>query len=230
MPSKNSKRLRSAYAMRDAQTAYPLEQAVGLLDTMPKVKFDETVELAVHLGVDPRQSTQMVRGIVDLPHGSGKQATVIVFTNNPESALEAGADYAGLEELIQKIKDGWIAFDSAIATPAAMKEVRTIARTLGPRGLMPNPKSGTVTDDVVQVVKSLKDGSRTEFKMDKTANLAIIVGKRSFSAGQLIDNIKAAIETLIRIRPQDLKGRYITNITLTASMSPSIKLDSVLYN
>lgn len=229
MSVKTSKRFRSAQAHLEPQKSYPLEDAVGLLDKMPKTQFDETVELAVKLGVDPRQSTQMVRGIVDLPHGSGKQSRVIVFTDTPEPALEAGADHAGLDELIKKVKEGWLDFDLAIATPAAMKEVRTAARVLGPRGLMPNPKSGTVTDDVVEAVKSLKGGSRIEFKMDKTSNAAIVVGKRSFSVDQLIDNINAAIKTLKHVRPQDFKGKYIKNLTLTATMSPGIKLDSALY-
>lgn len=221
---KLSKRYRKALESRDLSAPMPLKEAVEALHQFPAAKFDETVEVSVHLGVDPRQSSQMVRGMVALPHGSGKTVRVIVFTEDAEAALAAGAEEAGLAELIAKVEGGWMDFDVAVATPAAMREVRKVARVLGPRGLMPNPKSGTVTDDVEQAINAVKAG-RVEFKMDKTANLAIVVGKRSFEPQKLVENIEAAIDGLGKARPEEFRGRFVTSLAISSTMSPSVKLD-----
>ncbi|MCH8473772.1 MAG: 50S ribosomal protein L1 [Opitutales bacterium] len=226
---KPSKRYRSAFEAAKHPERFPLVEAVKVLQSMPAAKFDESVELSFHLGVDPRQSNQMVRGTVALPHGSGKEVKVIVFTANADEAKAAGADEAGLEDLIAKVKDGWLDFDVAVATPEAMKEVRTIARTLGPKGLMPNPKSGTVTDDIPAAIKAVKAG-RVEFKMDKTGNVAVLVGKRSFSAEQLTENANAILETLAKARPDEIKGRYIVNAAISSTMSPSVRLDPAEFS
>lgn len=225
-----SKRIRAAREQVDRLKTYPLNEAVETLARFPKAKFDETVELAVHLGVDPRQSTQMVRGTVNLPNGSGKKVRVVVFTEEAEAAKAAGADEAGLADLIQKVQDGWMDFDVAVATTSAMKEVRKIARVLGPRGLMPNPKSGTVTDDVAAALRDIKLGGRVEFKMDKTANLGVIVGKRSFGAEQLVENIQTVIDAIGKLKPDTLKGaRYIKSMAISGTMTPSVRLDPALY-
>jgi large subunit ribosomal protein L1 len=224
-----SKRYNEAANQRDNKGFFPLENAVEILDKMPPAKFDETVELSITLLVDPRQSTQMVRGTLNLPHGSGKKICVIVFTDKPDAAIDAGADHAGLDDLIKRVQDGWTDFDVAVATPEAMKQVRTVARVLGPRGLMPNPKSGTVTDDVAAAIKAVKAG-RIEFKMDKTANMAVIVGKRSFSKDQLLENTQAAIDVIGKSRPEGFKGRLIKSISISSSMSPGIRLENSLFS
>lgn len=224
-----SKRHHNATKQRDNKLYYPLEEAVDILGKMPPAKFDETVELSFNFLLDSRQSNQMVRGTLNLPHGSGKQVTVIVFTEKPEEALAAGAEHAGFEDLIQKVLDGWLDFDVAISTTSAMKEVRKVARVLGPRGLMPNPKSGTVTDDVAEAIQAVKAG-RVEFKMDKTASMSVIVGKRSFSNDQLLDNMKAALDKIGKSRPDGFKGRFIKNVSLSSTMSAGIRLDQSLYS
>lgn len=229
MPT-SSKRYRTAQKVGNLTKGYPLADAVGLLKSMPSAKFDETVELSCRLGVDPKQSDQMVRGVVSLPHGSGKKVKVIAFTENPEVALEAGADAAGLEDLIKKItEENWLDFEVAIATPNAMKLVRNVARVLGPRGLMPNPKSGTVTEDVAGAVKAVKLGGRVEFKMDKTGNVGVIVGKKSFEAANLVANIQAVLAGLATAKPSGLKAKYIESAALSATMSPSVKLEAPVY-
>jgi large subunit ribosomal protein L1 len=222
---KLSKRTKAAQAVADLEKTYPLEEAVKILQQMPKPKFDETVELAIKLGVDPRQSDQMVRGVVKLPNGSGKKVRVAVFTTSPEAALAAGATHAGLDDLIAKVQDGWTDFDVAMATPEAMKQVRQVARVLGPRGLMPNPKSGTVTDDIEGGLKEVM-GGRVEYKMDKTANVQVVAGKRSFTEDQIRENVDAIIGVLASSKPAGVKGRYIKTMTLTATMSPGVKLDA----
>ncbi len=222
---KKSKRYQKAAEVGDLTQAYNLEEAIALLQQMPSPKFDETVELSAKLMVDPRQSNQMVRGTVALPHGSGKTVKVVVFTDKPDEALAAGAEHAGLEDLIKKVQDGWMDFDVAIATPSAMKEVRKIARVLGPRGLMPNPKSGTVTDDVAEGIQQVKAG-RVEFKMDKTANLHVICGKKSFPKEHLLENAQVIIETIGKARPEAFRGRYIKNMSISATMSPGVSLSS----
>jgi large subunit ribosomal protein L1 len=180
MPKQPSKRYRSAIKVADLSQEYPLKDAVDILAKFPKAKFDETVELSFRLGVDATSGEQNVRGTTPLPNGSGKKVRVIVFTDDAPKAIAAGADEAGLADLMKKIQDGWLDFDVAIATTEAMKQVRTLARVLGPKGLMPNPKAGTVTDDIPNGIKAVKAG-RVEFKMDKTANIGVGVGKRSFS-------------------------------------------------
>lgn len=200
-----------------------LADAVKALQAMPKAGFDETVEIAFKLNVDPKQSNQMVRGTVRLPNGSGKKVKVVVFTEHAETALAAGADKAGLDDLIKEIEGGWLDFDVAVATTSAMKEVRKLARVLGPRGLMPNPKSGTVTDDVESAIKEVK-GGRVEYKMDKTANLVVVVGKRSFDAEKLLENTKAALASVVAARPEVIKGKFINSISLSSTMSPSVKV------
>ena len=227
--AKKSKRYRNATESADLLATYPLEEAVEVLKKMPKAGFDETVELSLHLGVDPRRSDQMVRGTVDLPNGSGKKVVVVAFTENEQAALDAGADYAGLDELIKKIQGGWLDFDKTVATPSAMRSVRTVARVLGPRGMMPNPKAGTVSDNLTDTIDQIKSGGRVEFKMDKTANIGVVVGKCSFDTSKLVGNINKVLEVIGRARPGALKGRYIKNATVTATQSPGVKLDPSLY-
>jgi len=226
---KSSKRYQKAVALADLSQAYSLSEAIDIVKRMPAARFDETLELSAHLGVDPKQSDQMIRGTVALPHGSGRTVRVLVFTENPQEALDAGADFAGMEDMLQKVQDGWLDFDVAIATTTAMKQVRNAARVLGPRGLMPNPKSGTVTDKIAEGIQAVKAG-RVEFKMDKTANLHIIVGKRSFSSDQLLANAQAAIEVLARSRPESIKGKFISSLGISSTMSPGVKIDSKEYS
>ncbi|MGE9296271.1 MAG: 50S ribosomal protein L1 [Puniceicoccales bacterium] len=222
---KLTKRMAEACKNFDSAKAYSLDEAVETLNKFPTAKFDETIEVYAHLGVDPRQTTQMVRGTVALPHGSGKQVVVAVFTEDAEAAKAAGAEHAGLEDLIEKVQGGWMDFDVAVATPGAMKEVRKVARVLGPRGLMPNPKSGTVGDDIAKIVNEVKAG-RVEYKMDKTANVAVVVGKRSFSKEQILDNAKTAIDSLVKSRPETFKGgQFLKSLTISSTMSPGVKID-----
>lgn len=228
MPKKQSKRYRAAAASGDLEATYTVAQAVELLAKMPAPKFDETIEISANLGVDHKQSDQMVRGTVSLPNGSGKKIRVLVFTDNAKAALDAGADHAGLNDLIDKINEGWLDFDVAISTTPAMKEVRKVARVLGPRGLMPNPKSGTVSDDIPRTIKEVKAG-RIEFKMDKTGNVAIVVGKRSFAAQQLVENMDAALLALVKAQPASFKGKFINSLTVSGTMSPGVKIDIKPY-
>jgi large subunit ribosomal protein L1 len=226
-PSKNRKTATELYTHA---STYELKDALGILAKFPKARFDETVELSLHLGVDPRQSTQMVRGVVNLPKGSGKKVRVIAFTDKADEAKAAGADEAGMDDLINKVMEGWTDFDVAVATPAAMKDVRKVARVLGPRGLMPNPKSGTVTDDVAAAIESVKSGGRVEFKMDKTANIGVVVGKRSFSAEDLEENIAAVFDALGKARPDSLKGHgYIKTAAISGTMTPGVRLDASIF-
>ncbi|MDR2738038.1 MAG: 50S ribosomal protein L1 [Puniceicoccales bacterium] len=225
---KASKRRIRAQEVADLRNEYSVNEAIELLAKMPKAKFDETIVLSVHLGVDPKQSDQMVRGTVALPNGSGRRVRVLAFTEDPGGALAAGADEAGLQDILQKISDGWFDFDVAVATTAAMKEVRSVARILGPRGLMPNPKTGTVSDDLPSAIKAVKAG-RVEFKMDKTANLAIVVGKRSFDTQKLVENCGAIVEVLSKSRPLEFRGKFIASMTMAATMTPGIKLSSKIF-
>ena len=219
---KRSKRYNKALELVQDK-ALALADAVNALQSMPKAGFDETVELAFRLNVDPKQSNQMVRGTVRLPNGSGKKVRVVVFTEHADTAVAAGADKAGMDDLIKEIEGGWMDFDVAIATTSAMKEVRKLARVLGPRGLMPKPKSGTVTDDVESAIKEVK-GGRVEYKMDKTANLVVVVGKRSFANDKLLENAKAALASVVAGRPEVIKGKFINSISITSTMSPSVKV------
>ena len=222
-----SKRFKKALEVVDAKKAYALKDAVGVLAKFPKAKFNETVDLAFRLGVDPKQSDQMVRGTVPLPHGSGKTVRVLVFARGgaaAEAAKAAGAENVGFEDMIAKCVSGWTDFDVAIATPDAMIEVRKLGKVLGPRGLMPNPKTGTVTEDTAKAVREVKAG-RVEFKTDKAGNVHVIVGKASFKPEQLEDNARAVIEAVAKARPPSVKGTYISSCTLSATMSPPVRVD-----
>jgi large subunit ribosomal protein L1 len=230
MPNKHSKRYISGTKVADLTKPYPLPEAVEVLAKFPKAKFDETIELSFSLGVDATSGEQNVRGTTPLPNGSGKKVRVLVFTDNPQAAIAAGADHAGLQDMMAKITEGWLDFDVAIATTEAMKQVRTLARVLGPKGLMPNPKSGTVTDDIVAGIKAVKAG-RVEFKMDKTANIGVGVGKRSFTAAQILENAQAVIEAVGKAKPATFKGgQFIKGITLSSSMSPAVRIAATEYS
>lgn len=209
-----------------ADKEYTLEEAAELVRKFPTVKFNQTVSLSFRLGVDPKKSDQMVRGTCPLPHGSGKTVRVLVFAqgNAAEAARAAGADLVGYEDMIAKIKEGFLDFDVAIATPEAMTEVRKLGKQLGPRGLMPNPRTGTVSDDPAAAVKAVKAG-RADFKLDKNGNVAAGVGKVSFEVVQLVENASALIEAVSRSRPPSAKGRFIESCTLTATMSPGLPIN-----
>ncbi len=229
--SHRSKRYKKALEVLDLEKSYSLEDALQALYQTPTAKFDETLEMAFRLGVDPKQSDQMIRGTVNLPHGSGRLVRVIVFTENPKAALDAGAEQAGLEELLTQVEGGWADFDVAIATTTAMKEVRRVSRILGPRGLMPNPKAGTVVEltAVSEAIDAVKAG-RVEFKMDKTANLSVVFGKRSFELPKALENARAVLDIVTKMSPPSFKGRrYIKNISLSSTMSPALRLDKTLF-
>jgi large subunit ribosomal protein L1 len=222
-----SKRFRNASAQIDAAKAYPLAEAVGLLKGLEGAKFDETVDLAINLGVDPRQADQMVRGAVVLPHGLGKTARVLVFAKGEKEheARQAGADFVGAEDLAQKIQnENWLDFDRVIATPDMMGVVGRLGRILGPRGVMPNPKLGTVTMDVASAVREQKAG-KIEYRVDKTGIIHVPVGKRSFSPEQLVANASALIDVVLRAKPASSKGIYVKKITLSSTMGPGIRID-----
>ena len=222
-----SKRYRKALEQVDARKTYPLKSAVEVLAKFPKAKFNETVDLAFRLGVDPKQSDQMVRGTVPLPHGSGKTVRVLVFAKSgaaADAALAAGAEHVGFDELIKKCNEGWADFDIAIATPEAMVEVRKLGKVLGPRGLMPNPKTGTVTEDTAKAVREVKAG-RIEFKVDKAGNVHVPVGKMSFNAQQITENARQVIEAVVKARPSSVKGIFVQSCTLSATMSPPVRVD-----
>ena len=206
---------------------YALAEAVGTLKKFPVPKFDPTVTISFRMGVDPKKSDQMVRGSVTLPHGTGKSVRVAVFAQGDaaKAATDAGADHVGYEDLIKKVQEGFTDFDAAIAPPDAMSEVRKIARVLGPRGLMPNPKTGTVTDDTATAVKAAKAG-KVDFKLDKNANISAAIGKASFSEDQLQENAESLIDSVVKAKPASAKGNYIENITLTATMLPGLKLEN----
>jgi large subunit ribosomal protein L1 len=226
---KHSKRYANAVKVADLTKEYPLKEAVEILAKFPKAKFDETVELSFRLGVDAASGDQNVRGTTPLPNGSGKKVRVLVFTDDPAKALAAGADHAGLQDMMAKINEGWLDFDVAIATNEAMKTVRTLARVLGPKGLMPNPKSGTVTDDIPAGIKAVKAG-RVEFKMDKTANLGVGVGKRSFTPAQILENATVVLEAVGKAKPASFKGgQYIKSVTISSSMSPGVRVASAEF-
>ena len=222
-----SKRFKKALEMVDKKKSYNLKSAVEVLAKFPKAKFNETVDLAFRLGVDPKQSDQMVRGTVPLPHGSGKTVKVLVFTKPgvaADAARAAGAEFIGFDDMIKKCNEGWTDFDVAIATPEAMAEVRKLGKVLGPRGLMPNPKTGTVTDDTAKAVKEVKAG-RVEFKIDKAGNVHVPVGKASFAVNQIEENARAVIEAVAKAKPNSVKGTYIHSCTISATMSPAVSVD-----
>jgi large subunit ribosomal protein L1 len=221
-----SKNYRKAAEAIDRSRLYSPLEAIRLAKQTTTVKFDATVEVAMRLGVDPRKADQMVRGTVNLPHGTGKTARVIVFAAGAkaEEATAAGADEVGTDDLVARIQEGWLDFDAAIATPDQMAKIGRIARILGPRGLMPNPKTGTVTMDVAKAVTDIKGGKIT-FRVDKHSNLHLVIGKASFSEAQLIDNYAAVIDEVLRAKPSAAKGKYLKKITLTTTMGPGVPVD-----
>jgi large subunit ribosomal protein L1 len=224
--AKKSKAYEAAAAKIEADKFYTPTEAVALAKETGSAKTDSTVEVALKLGVDPRKADQMVRGTVILPHGTGKTARVIVFATGAaaEAAIAAGADEVGGDELIAKVAEGYTAFDSAVATPELMGKVGRLGKVLGPRGLMPNPKTGTVTMDVAKAVADIK-GGKIEFRVDKHANLHFIIGKASFDETKLVENYAAALEEILRLKPASSKGRYIEKATVSTTMGPGIPLD-----
>jgi len=230
MSKLRSKRYKKASEAVGTGKSFSLTDAISTMKTLPAPKFTPTVTLSFRLGVDPRKSDQMVRGTVSLPHGTGKNVRVVVFAQGAaaEAAIAAGAEHVGYEDLIKKVQEGFVDFDSAIATPDAMAEVRKIARVLGPRGLMPNPKTGTVTDDVAKAVKEVKAG-RIDFKLDKNGNISGAIGKADFEQAQLEDNARAFVESVVRAKPASAKGNYIQAVTLAASMLPGLPLEAATY-
>jgi large subunit ribosomal protein L1 len=230
MQKTRSKRYRASAEQVDRKKTYSLDEAVATLKKFRPTKFDQTVTVSFRLGVDPKQSDQMVRGTCPLPHGSGKKVRVLVFAEGQaaQAARDAGAEFVGFKDMIQKCQEGFQEFDVAVATPAAMAEVRKLGKILGPRGLMPNPKIGTVTDDTAKAVAEVKAG-RVEFKLDKNGNVAVPMGKFSFAENQLVENGNAVIEAVVRARPATAKGRFVEGITVSATMSPGIHLDPSPY-
>lgn len=224
--SVNGKSYRIALAKLDRSQRYLLEDGVRLAKETARAKFDETVEMAVRLGVDPRQADQNVRGTVSLPHGVGKTVRVLAFAKGEKEkeAQDAGADFVGSEDLIKKISEGWFDFDKTVATPDMMASVGRIGKILGPRGLMPNPRTGTVTVDIGRAVKEIKAG-KLEFRVDKAGIVHVPVGKASFNPEKLIDNAKAVLTSILRAKPASAKGNYIRGVTVSTTMGPGIKID-----
>ena len=223
---KRSKAYRAAAENRDATQLYTAEEALTIVKGNASAKFDETVEVAMRLGVDPRKADQMVRGTVNLPNGTGKTARVLVFATGEKAAdaLAAGADEVGADDLIDKITGGYLAFDAVVATPDMMGKVGRLGRVLGPRGLMPNPKTGTVTMDVAKAVSEIK-GGKIEFRVDRHGNLCFVVGKASFGPEQLSQNYFAALDEVLRLKPSASKGRYLRKVTVSSTMGPGVSVD-----
>jgi large subunit ribosomal protein L1 len=231
MPAtKRSKRYKAAVKLVTEGKTHLFEEAMEALKKFPAPKFDQSVTISMHMGVDPRKGDQMIRSTCPLPHGTGKKVTVLVFAkgNAAEAAKAAGAEFVGYEDLIKKVTEGFLDFDVAIATTEAMSEVRKLGRQLGPRGLMPNPKTGTVTDDTAAAGKAVKAG-RVDFKLDKNGNISVPVGKASFTTQQLAENAEAVIEAVYRAKPATARGKYIETIHVTATMTPSVKIDAAKY-
>lgn len=225
---KHGKRYQDATEEIDRTKTYEPLEAVEMLKNLAKAKFDETVEVAIRLGVDPRHADQQIRGAMVLPHGTGKTRTVLVFAKGDKAkeAEEAGADFVGAEDMVEKIqKEGWLGFEVAIATPDMMGTVGKLGRILGPRGLMPNPKTGTVTFDITQAVQEVKAG-KIEYRVDKAGNIHAPIGKASFETSKLAENLKALVEQLIRVKPSAAKGQYIKGVTLSTTMGPGIKVNA----
>ncbi|WP_216381302.1 50S ribosomal protein L1 [Arcanobacterium phocae] len=225
--AKRSKNYRKAAELIQAGEIYTPAEAIELAQKTSVTKFPSTVEVMYRLGVDPRKADQMVRGTVNLPHGTGKTARVIVFAvgDKAQAAIDAGADEVGGDELIEKVAGGWTDFDAAVATPDMMGKVGRLGRVLGPRGLMPNPKTGTVTMDTAKAVNDIK-GGRIEFRVDKHGNLAFIVGNTSFTSEQLLENFNAAHDEIMRLKPASAKGRYLLKATVSTTMGPGIRIDA----
>ncbi|MFP4368338.1 MAG: 50S ribosomal protein L1 [Candidatus Kapaibacterium sp.] len=228
--NKHGKRYESLIKKYDEKKLYPVDEAVNLVKGNATAKFDESLEIAMRLGVDPRKADQMVRGTVSLPHGTGKTVKVLVLCKAPKDkeALDAGADYAGLDEYIEKIKGGWTEMDVVVATPDVMGEVGKLGRILGPRGLMPNPKVGTVTFDVAKTVEELKAG-KIEYRVDKTGNIHAAVGKCSFEAKQLQENLSVFISNIVKAKPATAKGKYIKSIFISTTMGPSVQVNDQAF-
>jgi large subunit ribosomal protein L1 len=224
--SRNGKRYEAARKLIEESREYPPTEAIGLIKRLPEAKFDETVEVAFRLGVDPRKADQIVRGTVSLPHGTGRTVRVAVFAQGPKAteAREAGADVVGAEELVDQVMKGTIDFDAAIATPDMMSSVGKAGRVLGPRGLMPNPKTGTVTTDIAKAVAEIK-GGRIEYKTDRTGNVHMVIGKKSFGERQLLDNYLTAVDEILRAKPSAAKGKYVKSLTISTTMGPGIPID-----
>lgn len=223
---KRGKRYRQALEAFDRERLYSPAEAVRILKELPAARFDETVEAAFRLGVDPRKADQMVRGTVSLPHGTGKEVRVAVFATGEKAreAREAGADLVGGEELVEEVLKGNIDFDAAVATPDMMPAVGKAGRILGPRGLMPNPKTGTVTNDIAKTVRDIKAG-KIDYRVDRTGNVHVVIGKRSFDEQRLLENYLAVVEELLRAKPAAAKGRYIKSAAISATMTPGIRID-----
>jgi large subunit ribosomal protein L1 len=221
------KKMKAALGKVEPRT-YVLREAVDVVKKAAYAKFDESVDLALRLGVDPKRSDQMVRGTTSLPHGTGKQVRVLVFAKGEkeQEARQAGADYVGADDLMEKIKDGWMDFDYAIATPDLMAAVGKLGKVLGPRGLMPNPKTGTVTFEVGKAVSEIRKG-RVEFKVEKAGIVQVPVGKVSFDVEKLYENASAIIESVIKAKPSSCKGRYLKSVTLSSTMGPGVQLDTM---
>ena len=223
---KRSKKYREASEKIDRNNLYTANEAIALVKSMPEYKFDQTVEAVLRLNVDPRKADQLVRGSVNLPNGTGKTAKVLVFARGPKAteALEAGADIVGDDDLVQKVADGFLDFDSVVATPDMMGKVGRLGRVLGPRGLMPNPKTGTVTMDVTKAIKDIK-GGKVDFRVDKNGDLSFLIGKLSFTEQALDENFKAVADEIKRLKPSTVKGRYVTKATITSTMNPGVPVD-----
>ncbi len=225
--AQHSKAYRAVADKIDKDNLYTPLQATTLAKESGSKKYDSTVDVAIGLGVDPRKADQMVRGTVNLPHGTGKTSRVLVFATgaNADAAREAGADHVGADELVDKVNEGWLDFDAVVATPDMMGKVGRLGRVLGPRNLMPNPKTGTVTTDVAKAVGDIK-GGKIEFRVDRHANLQFVIGKASFSAEQLAENYGAALDEVLRLKPASSKGRYVKRITISTTNGPGIPVDS----
>ncbi len=221
-----AKHYAQALALIDQGKAYPVEEALALVKQGAFAKFDETIEMAVRLGVNPKYADQMVRGAIVLPHGTGQSVRILVFAKGEKEreAREAGADYVGAEEFVEKIQGGWLEFDKAVATPDLMGQVGRLGKILGPRGLMPNPKVGTVTFEVARAIREVKAG-KIEFKVDKAGNLHVPIGKRSFTAEQLAENANTFLEAVVKAKPAAAKGQYLRSITVSSTMGPGVKVD-----
>ncbi|HEX2293854.1 MAG TPA: 50S ribosomal protein L1 [Actinomycetota bacterium] len=226
MANKQGKRYAEAMKVVDRDRLYSPPEALRVLKEIPSSKFDETVELSIRLGVDPRKAEQMVRGAIALPKGTGKTMRVVVFAKgeNATAARDAGADEVGDDALAERIQGGWLDFDAVVASPDMMPTVGKLGRVLGPRGLMPNPKSGTVTDDVARAVRDIK-GGQVEYRTDRHGNLHLIIGKKSFETNDLVENYAAVIEEVVRAKPAAAKGRYLKSITVSTTMGPGIRID-----
>lgn len=224
--AKKSKRMREINAQIVGKEQYLLDQAIEKLKQCPPVKFDQSVDVAIQLGVDPKKSDQQVRGTVPLPYGTGKKIRVLVFATGGkiQEALEAGADYAGSEDLLEKVKGGWLDFDAVVATPELMREVGKLGKILGPRNLMPTPKAGNVTNEVAKAVKEIKAG-KIEFKLDRQAVCSVAVGKLSFEKNAIVENIKTLLMALVRAKPPAAKGAYIQNFVVSSTMGPGLRID-----